>query len=448
VGRIDKDEYSAHLKEFIGFLRGKHNSTSQKLKREMRLASKEENFEEAALYRDKLQAIDILNEKSSVMLGDRESLDVIGFAEDELRAVAHIFFVRFGRLIGERQILLENTEGSNALYEQILMELYFDSEVDVLRNTLSTDAFTIPKEILLEGGFEQKDSIEKLLEGKALRKIKIFTPQRGEKHALLIRAKENADQGLFAYKLKRKNDFIARTAALNELKEKLMLAKAPYRIECYDNSHIQGTNRVSSMVVFEDGLPKNKDYRHFIVKNIFDDVRRDDTQAMYELLRRRLAYLSEDNTYESDESLTTCPDLIVIDGGKGQLRYAYKAYKDSGVSKKIEFVSLAKRLEEVFLVGRSESVMLPRNSDALFMLQFLRDESHRFAIEFHRLRRQKSMTKSKLDSIQGLGESKKNALLKRFGSVKGIASATKDQLMEVDGIGAKLAETIMNAVAS
>jgi excinuclease ABC subunit C len=479
----------------------------------MKNASKDENYELAAQFRDKLNAINTVLEKNSVLLKDNASLDVFGIEEDELQAVAHEFFIRFGRVIGEKQILLDKSDNQDII-SPLIMQTYFD---DTTKNTLIRTTFVntneYPKEILVNKMPENTQALEQLLRGLMNHKVRIYTPVRGVKSDLLKNAIVNAKTGLNAYKTKRRNDIVSRTKALNDIKGKLGLNHVPFRMECYDISHISYTNRVASMTVFEDGLPKNSDYRHFIIKNpeSFDEI--DDTHSMFEVIKRRLTHLISP---EKDESFQKVPNLIILDGGKGQLNMALKAFAEvcesteatkNGVStenvdvksvhkkstvnaenanvknareqgtvsvenandvnaenanlkstsaksvcagsdriKNIEFCALAKKLEEVFLPDQKDSVLFPRNSDALFMFQNIRDETHRFAIEFHRKRRSKSMLLSKLDNVEGLGKQKARSLIKHFGSPNAIKNATEKELCGVDGIGSALAKRILQAL--
>ncbi|MDR1034006.1 MAG: excinuclease ABC subunit UvrC [Bifidobacteriaceae bacterium] len=381
VGAISKAQYDENLKELISFLNGNTKGTVSRLKNSMKSASATLDFENAAKFRDQLLSIDSLMQKTSVMLSDSQSVDVFGLYFSPLQSTVHMFTIRHGRTIKERQFIIDNADSEKDLIKSLLFEVYITAKQALIE---------YPREIIVPVLPDDLDYITALISEEAQHKVKIRVPLRLEKKDLLDYASKNAKNSALLFHKKREKDIVTRSNALNDIQRYLNLKGVPYRLECYDISHLQTTNRVASMVVFEDGMPKKQDYRHFVIKNIYDDRKRDDTQAMHETLTRRLAYLKE-NAEKKDDSFSKTPDLFIIDGGKPQLGAALLAYKESGL-KGLQFCALAKRIEEVFLPNQEDSVLFERGSDALFTFQNIRDEAHRFAITHHRTRRTKAQT--------------------------------------------------------
>ncbi|MCX6405163.1 MAG: excinuclease ABC subunit UvrC, partial [Actinobacteria bacterium] len=372
--------------------------------------------------RDDLAALEAVNQKSAVVFTVETNADLIAVANDELQSAVQIFRVRAGRIVGQYGFIMENPVEStpNSLMVDALMHLY----QDVTPGEITT-------EILVNISPDDLQSVEEILSGVREAKVKIRVPERGDKRTLLETVHENARQALVSHKSKRSTDLVSRSQALSEIQQALNLNDALLRIECIDISHISGTDVVASLVVFEDGLPNRKEYRHFIIENP-----RDDTASIHQVVTRRFAKQSE-----SEAARRYKPSLLVIDGGLPQVNAAAKALAEVGVTN-LPVVGLAKRMEEIWLPAAQYPVVLPRTSEGLFLLQRLRDEAHRFAINFHREKRSKSMIDSVLDDIPGLGPAKKKALLAKFGSLKKISQASTEELAEVKGINAALAEVI------
>ena len=422
VGKISEPDHRSLIDEFLSFMNGNHQGIIKDISTRMQEASERQDYEKASVLRDDLAALERVREKSAVVFTDSTDADLVAVFNDELQAAVQIFNVRGGRITGQRGFIMENAVESNTetLLTDALMHIYSKS-----------DKSEIPLEILTNQKPDSLESLQQLLGEVRQATLDIRVPARGDKRALMDTVVTNAMQALASHKSKRSTDLIARTQALNEIQEALGLARAPLRIECIDVSHIQGTNVVASLVVFEDGLPAKKDYRHYIIENT-----RDDTSSIIEVVSRRFAKHQEvSGPYR--------PNLLVIDGGLPQVNAAAKALNASGVGS-MRVIGLAKRMEEIWQPADKYPLVLPRNSEALFLLQRIRDEAHRFAITHHRNRRSKSMVDSELDEIPGLGPVKKKALLAKFGSLKKIKLATVEQLMEVDGIGLKQAQEIID----
>jgi len=385
----------------------------------MKQASDIQDYERASVLRDDLAALEAINQKSAVVFTVETNADLIAVANDELQSAVQIFRVRAGRIVGQYGFIMENPVESTpeSLMVDALMHLY----QDVTPGEITT-------EILVNVSPEDVQSVEEILSSVREAKVKIRVPERGDKRTLLETVYENARQALVSHKSKRSTDLVTRSQALAEIQQALNLDNALLRIECIDVSHISGSDVVASLVVFEDGLPNKKEYRHFIIENP-----RDDTASIHQVVSRRFAQATTQSRYR--------PSLLIIDGGLPQVNAAAKALAEVGVTD-LPVVGLAKRMEEIWLPQAQYPVVLPRTSEGLFMLQRLRDEAHRFAINFHRDKRSKSMVESVLDDITGLGPAKKKALLAKFGSLKGVAQATPDELAQVSGITSVLAQAI------
>ncbi|MFM8651359.1 MAG: excinuclease ABC subunit UvrC, partial [Acidimicrobiaceae bacterium] len=397
VGSVTADTYSHLVTDFLQVMDGESDSVVSRLEEQMGESSRAQDFERAAKYRDQLEAIKLALERQQ-MVGERdEDLDIIGIAEDEFEAAVQIFYVRKGRVVGRKGFIVDKVEDvtSSGLAALIVERLYDDAPI-----------LGLPKIVVLPIEPDRKELLQQWLTQTKSTKVEIRVPQRGDKRELHELVTLNAKQELNRHRLRRAADHTARSRALSELQDLLGLPEAPLRIECYDMAHLHGTDYVGSMVVLEDGLPLKRDYRKFKIKS---GQGNDDYAAMREVLTRRLtAYIKERDQPISERGerpgkFSYAPQLLLVDGGKGQLSVAEQVVRELGLEHEIPVASLAKKLEEVFIPGRSEPVEVPRGSDALFMLQVIRDEAHRFANRFHRELRGKRMTKSELDGISGLG---------------------------------------------
>ncbi len=493
VGRVTPDEHHAIAEEFCDFMAGNTTKFVRRIERRMQEASSALEFELAARLRDDIGALNKALEKSAVVLGDATDADVFGVADDELEAAVQVFHVRGGRIRGQRGWVVEKeSEDVPELVGHLLQQVYGDQGSDV-----------VPLEVLVPVLPSEREAVQAWLSGLRGAQVDLRVPQRGDKRALMETVRRNAEQSLTRHKVTRAGDLTARSQALQELQESLELEDAPLRIECYDVSHVQGTNVVASMVVFEDGLPRKSEYRRFIVRAALTEGPDgepgtvDDTAAMHEVLTRRFQRYLDQRDSASDLEIPMDPDtvdevdvvdvvdevddlagdevpdrpaprggedeprswgpidevtgrprkfayppnLVVVDGGLPQVNAARAALAEVGIDD-VALVGLAKRLEEVWVPGQEFPVILPRTSEGLYLLQRVRDEAHRFAITFHRQRRSKAMTASALDGIPGLGDSRRTALLRHFGSVRKLRAASAGEIRQVTGIGPALAETI------
>ncbi len=464
VGRVTQDEHRAIAEEFCDFMAGNTSRFVRRTERAMQEAAAELEFERAARLRDDLTALTKALEKNAVVLGDATDADVFAIADDDLEAAVQVFHVRGGRIRGQRGWVVEKEhEELPDLVEHLLQQVYGDQPPE-----------GIPREVLVPGLPADPAPLASWLASHRGASVELRVPRRGDKRALMETVQRNAGQALARHKLSRAGDLTARSVALKELQDALGLAEAPLRIECFDVSHVQGTNVVASMVVFEDGLARPAEYRRFVVRSAVaggasDAAGVDDLAAMREVLQRRFSrLLAAEAAVLPDASLTDGPgmppapgvnpdtgrprkfsyrpQLLVVDGGLPQARVAAAVLAELGVDA-LPVVGLAKRLEEVWTPGEDFPVILPRTSEGLYLLQRVRDEAHRFAIAFHRQRRTKAMTESVLDGIPGLGPSRRAALLAHFGSVRKLRAATPEQLRDVPGIGPALADAIVVALA-
>ena len=439
VGEIQKDAYDELVAELVRFLEGDTDAVVAELERQMEQASEDLEFELAAHLRDRLSAVRKAIEKQQMVFPKNEDADVIGIHDDELEAAVQVFFVRKGRVMGRRGFVVDKAEELDRpeLVSRVLERLYFDD-----------NPIGWPKEVLVPELPADPALYEEWLSELRESKVTIRVPQRGDKRKLHATVTQNAEESFTRHRLKRSSDHNSRARALNELQEYLDLPHAPLRIECYDMSHIQGTDYVGSMVVVEDGLPKKSEYRRFKIKTVDGN---DDFAAMEEVLTRRFtAYLAdrERPVEERDGKFAYPPQLLVVDGGKGQLTSAVRVLDELGLREEIPVISLAKQFEEVFVPGQRESIRLPRQSEALFMLQRIRDESHRFAITFHRQLRDKRMTKSALDGIPGLGPTRKRRLTKELGGVNAVKRADLETLKALSWLPDEVAENVFRALHS
>lgn len=464
VGRISPDDHRRLAQDFCDFMAGDAHVYIRRLETQMKEAVADLRYEDAARRRDDIAALKRVFERNAVVLPETTEADIFAFAEDELEAAVQVFHVREGRIRGQRGWVVEKVEDVSgaAMVEQLLEQVYGSLE----------DTSRIPREVLVPELPDSAEQVATLLSGIRGANVNLRVPQRGDKKALMDTVKENAELALKLHKSRRSGDLTTRSAALRELQEALELDEPLLRIECYDISHVSGTNVVGSMVVVEDGLPKKADYRKFSVTG---DAARDDTAAMRHVLTRRFRHYLDDQersgTFatgqiepEEEQDLPDGggasaadgarpasrrfaypPSLVVVDGGPPQVASAAQALRDLGITD-VPVVGLAKRLEELWLPGDEFPLVLPRASQGLYLLQRIRDESHRFAISFHRQKRGASMTSSALDGIEGLGPAKQKALLKHFGSVKRIRAATVEHLQEVKGVGPALAASVHAAL--
>jgi excinuclease ABC subunit C len=429
--KVTIEEHREIVDQFVAFMASHDRRVISLLQREMKDAAEAFEYERAAKIRDRIQALENVLEKSAVVLPDATDVDVFGIEEDELAAAVQQFVVRGGRIRGVRSWVVDKELDitSGELVESVL-ETAYETEQP-------------PREIVVPVLPDDASALEQWLAGRRDRGgVTLKTAQRGDKAAVLQTATLNAKQALALYKTRRTADYVARSQALTELQEALGLDEAPLRMECYDVSHLGGTNVVASMVVFEDGLPKKSDYRKFAVNGTVDD-----TESIAQVLRRRLARLDEDDQPDADDGARTKrrfayrPGLLIVDGGQPQVQAAAGVLAELGIDD-IPLVGIAKRLEEVWLPDDEFPVILPRGSEALFLLQRIRDEAHRFAITFQRQKRRADIG-TVLSEIPGLGPARSKALLRHFGSVARLRAATADEIAEVRGVGPQLAEAIV-----
>jgi excinuclease ABC subunit C len=420
VDDVTPADYATLVGELLDFLDGNTERIIERLEREMKAAASELEFERAARLRDQLGSVRKAIERQQ-MVGDKdEDYDAIGLAEDGLEAQVQVFNVRRGRMVGRKGLVVEKVEelAPPALSARIIEMLYGDASAE-----------DVPKEILMPVEPEVLELYEEFLCLVRGSKVRIRVPKRGTKRSFLETVSKNAEEAFTRHRLKRASDHNARARALTALQDHLDLPEAPLRIECYDISHTMGTEIVASMVVMEDGLAKRSDYRRFKIRSLADQ---DDFAAMTEVLTRRFTnYLRErDEGVRVGKRFSYPPNLVLIDGGKGQLSAAVAVLEELGLEE-IPVASLAKKFEEVYRPGEPDPVRIPRDSEALYLLQAVRDEAHRFAVTYHRSRRDKAMTKSVLDDIPGLGPTRRKRLLKEFGSVKKIRTMTEEELVAV-----------------
>ncbi len=442
VGRVSAAEHREIVNDFCDFMAGQTDTMMHRLEKQMAAASSALDFEQAARLRDDLTALRRAMEKQAVVFGDGTDADVVAFAQDELEAAVQVFHVRGGRVRGQRGWTVDKVDqiGTPELVEQFATQIY----------GAENDAAGIPREILVPELPADLPAVTEWLSARRGGPVRIRVPQRGDKRNLMETVARNAAHAFTQHKLKRASDLTARSLALAEIQEALALDDAPLRIECFDISHIQSTDVVASMVVFEDGLARRSEYRRFAMRELGGD-----TDWIAEAVRRRFArYLEStqvtaDPTAEAVEGVARKfaypPNLVVVDGAGPQADAAQAVLDELGITD-VTVVGLAKRLEEVWLPNEKYPVILPRTSEGLYLLQRVRDEAHRFAITYHRQKRSKSMVVSALDGIAGLGETRRKAVLRHFGSLKRLRQADVAEVMEVPGIGPQTAAAIVAAV--
>ncbi len=419
VDDIDRAKYDELVQELLRFLDGDSDDVIERLEQKMRTAADDLEFELAARIRDQLTSVQKAIERQQMVGAREEDYDLLGIEEDDLEASVQVFYVRKGRVVGRKGIVVDKVEdlASSALVSRIVEQLYADAPPT-----------NVPKEVLVPTMPDDLELYEEFLGFVRGSKVKIRVPQRGGKRELLATAQINAKESFVRHKLKRASDHNARARALVALQGALALPEAPLRIECFDIANLQGTDIVASMVVMEDGLPKRSEYRKFKMR--WQDGQ-DDFASMEEALTRRFRnYLRErDEGAQKGKRFSYPPNLLLIDGGKGQLSAALRVLEDLGLEEDIALASLAKRFEEVYRPGVAEPIRIPRDSEALYLLQQVRDEAHRFANTFHGQLRSKRMTRSVLDDVVGLGPTRKARLLKQFGSVKKLREAAEEDLV-------------------
>ncbi|MFN2561100.1 MAG: excinuclease ABC subunit UvrC [Jatrophihabitans sp.] len=462
VGRVTAEEHRDIVLDFCDFMAGKTDLMMKRLERRMVEASENLEFELAARMRDDLEALRRAMEKQAVVFGDGTDADVVAFAEDDLEAAVQVFHVRGGRVRGQRGWIVDRLDDMSTgdLVEQFITQVYGGED---------EESSGIPREVLVPVLPDDADALSEWLSGLRGSRVSLRVPQRGDKRALAETVARNAAQALNQHKLKRASDLTARSRALDELQTALDLRVAPLRIECFDISHVQGTNVVASMVVFEDGLARKSEYRRFALR--YTGEGSGDVTWIAEVVRRRFArYLDEqvetgadadsdpaaeaaettrpgiDPTTGRPRKFSYPPNLLVVDGGAPQVAAAQAVLTELGIDD-VALAGLAKRLEEVWLPDQEYPAILPRTSEALYLLQRVRDEAHRFAITYHRQKRSKAMTTSALDDIPSLGETRRKALLRQFGSIKRLRAASVEDVMQVPGVGRHTAEAVVAALA-
>ncbi|MCS4489280.1 excinuclease ABC subunit UvrC [Corynebacterium sp. ES2794-CONJ1] len=486
TGKVDEAEHRAIVNGLVSFMSGSTDSVVKRIEREMLAAAEELDFEKAARLRDDLGAVNKITEQQAIVLSDGTDADVIALAHDPLAAAIQLFHVRQGRVRGQRGWVVDRTDDTEAelreVMQNFLIQFYsqaleqesytLESEKKIIRRGVDQQSHNsdhaarrpgdvVPRQVLVQIPPADVDHTRAFLEDLRGSGVDIRIPQRGDKRTLMTTVERNAEEALKQHKIKRVGDLTARSAALQEIQDALFLEQAPLRIECTDISHIQGTDVVASLVVFEDGLPKKSDYRRYKIKEAAGDGHSNDVASIAEVTRRRFLRYQEDkrampedtSDVFSDEELNEdqgqrfayAPQLFVVDGGLPQVNAAQAVLDELGITD-VAVIGIAKRLEEVWIPQEEYPLILPRNSAALFLIQQLRDEAHRFAITFHRQQRSTRMRRSELDDIPGLGTYRRSQLVKHFGSVKKLKAATEEEIREVKGFGPALAAQVFQAL--
>ncbi len=462
IGRVSADEHRAIVNDFCDFLAGRTDQMIRRLEREMNTAAEQLDFERAARLRDDVGAMRRAMEKQAVVLGDGTDADVVAMVGDDLEVSVQIFHVRDGRVRGQRGWVVEKPDDESPAEQVAQFLTQFYGRQDDLDGSEA-----IPREVLVPELPPDEEQLTAWLSGLRGSKVSLRVPQRGDKRALFETVERNAGEALAQHKLRRAGDLTTRSAALTELQEALGLDQAPLRIECVDISHVQGTDVVASLVVFEDGLPRKSDYRHYSIRQAAGDGHSDAVASIAEVTRRRflrhradqdaaaattvhvtsgeISARAVDSAPPPPKKFAYPPNLYVVDGGAPQVDAAAAVLDELGVND-VSVIGLAKRLEEVWVPGDDDPVILPRNSEALFLLQRVRDEAHRFAITFHRSKRSKRMTESVLDGVAGLGRARRTALVTHFGSVARLREASIDEIAQVPGIGEATARAVHEAL--
>ncbi|MEC3976686.1 excinuclease ABC subunit UvrC [Amycolatopsis sp. H20-H5] len=461
VGKVSAAEHRDIVSDFCDFLAGRTDGMVRRLEREMAAASDELEFERAARLRDDLGALRRAMEKQAVVLGDGTDADVVAFAHDELEAAVQVFHVRGGRVRGQRGWVIDKAEEMAVpdLVDHFLTQFYGVQAELAAQGSAPDEASAVPREVLVPELPADAEAVTEWLSGLRGSRVSLRVPQRGDKRALAETVQRNAAEAFTQHKLRRAGDLTARSAALAELQENLALDTAPLRIECIDISHIAGSDVVASLVVFEDGIPRKSEYRRFALREAAEEG---DVASIAEVVRRRFSRYLKESTETADgfdpskpgidpetgkpRKFAYPPNLLVVDGAGPQATAAADVLAELGITD-IAVVGLAKRLEEVWLPSDPDPVILPRTSDALYLLQHLRDEAHRFAIRFHREKRSKRLQVSALDGVAGLGQARRTALLKHFGSVKRLKQARVEEIEALPGFGRRTAEAVAAALS-
>jgi len=459
VGRISADDHRAVVEDFCAFWAGQTRGLERKLTRQMKQAAEQQHYEQAAVLRDALDALRQATEKNAIVLPDGTDADVIALAEDPLEVAVQIFHVRAGRVRGERGWVADRADDADTadMIESFLFSLYADDQ-----GFQSSAGSSVPPEVLVPVAPASGDVLADILSSQRGSHVRIHVPMRGDKRVLLDTVSRNAADMLAVHKTKRASDLSTRGRALEELQQALGMDQAPLRIEGFDISHLQGTEVVGSMVVFEDGMPRKSEYRRFVIKSFEGS---NDIAAMDEVLRRRFRRLLDDREQMAQDasddggaalidpstgaarSFSYAPSLVVVDGGLPQVNAAQEVLDDLDLADEVRLIGLAKRLEEVWIPGEEFPLILPRASEGLYLLQRVRDESHRFAITFHRSRRSKVMVESVLDDVPGLGEVRRKTLLRHFSSLKKLRAAGVDDISALPGFGPRTAQAVVDALA-
>ncbi|UYP20764.1 excinuclease ABC subunit UvrC [Rhodococcus sp. Z13] len=490
VGRVSAAEHRRIVEDFCDFLAGRTDRLVRDVEKRMQAAAEELDFEAAARLRDDLGALRKALEKQAVVLGDGTDADLVAFATDDLEVAVQVFHVRGGRVRGQRGWVVEKSgdvldrpedrdtppetdaagagaagadaEETSLLVEQFLTQFYGEEAALDTGDDTASETSAVPREVLVPALPPDPEEMSRWLAGLRGGPVRLRVPQRGDKKALAETVERNAKEALAQHKLRRAGDFNARSAALQGIQEALDLDTAPLRIECVDISHVQGTDVVASLVVFEDGLPRKSDYRHYAIKEAAGDGHSDDVASIAEVTRRRFLRHNRDLASETNggdlapaaaldpatgrpRRFAYPPNLFVVDGGAPQVAAAAEVLEELGVTD-VAVVGLAKRLEEVWVPGEEDPVILPRTSESLFLLQRIRDEAHRFAITYHRSKRSKRMTASALDGVPGLGPTRRKALVTHFGSVARLREASIEEITAVPGIGRVTARAVLDAL--
>jgi excinuclease ABC subunit C len=482
VGRISPEDHRALAEDFCDFMAGDAAKFTRRLSQRMRDAAADLDFEQAARLRDDIAALERATERNAVVLADGTDADIFGLVGDELEAAVQVFHVRDGRIRGQRGWVVEKVEDATDadLVERLLEQVYGAEEAaDTTQRGATPDARAVPREVLVPVLPTDVDQVQAWLSGLRGARVDVRVPLRGEKRELAETVRRNAEHALALHRTRRAGDLTTRSQALREIQEALDLPSAPLRIECYDVSHNQGTFQSASMVVFEDGLARKSEYRHFSIRGSEGEGARDDTEAMREVITRRFRRYLRERSASGDVELglgagdadpdagddapavsgpvdpstgrpvrfAYPPNLVVVDGGAPQVAAAAAALAELGIDD-VALCGLAKRLEEVWLPGEEYPAILERTSEGLYLLQRLRDEAHRFAISAHRKRRSKGMTVSALDAVPGLGPARSAALLKHFGSLRRLRLASVEEVASVPGMGARTAAAVVAALTT
>jgi excinuclease ABC subunit C len=465
IERVSAETHRQIVNDFCDFLAGKTDRLARDMEQQMNEAAAELDFERAARLRDNISALKRALEKQAVVFGDGTDADVVAFDDDELEAAVQVFHVRGGRVRGQRGWIVEKSggpgeSGEGQLVEQFLTQFYGDqAELD---GAADESLNPVPRQVLVPCLPDNAEELATWLSQLRGSRVSLRVAQRGDKRALAETVKRNAQDALAQHKLKRAGDFTARTAALQSIQDALGLAEAPLRIECVDISHVMGTDVVASLVVFEDGLPRKSDYRHYAIRDAAGEGRSDDVASIAEVTRRRFyrhlhdtqdfkGLAAQDNVAASaappgkSRKFAYPPNLFVVDGGAAQVNAAAGVLDELGITD-VAVIGLAKRLEEVWVPSEPDPIIMPRNSEGLYLLQRVRDEAHRFAIAYHRSKRSKRMTASALDSVRGLGEHRRKALVTHFGSLARLKQASVEEITAVPGIGVATARAVLEAL--